>query len=217
MIVGHLAVGLAAKRLSPRTSLGWLLAAPLLVDLLWSLLVLVGLERTLIVPGITRAMPLDLEYVGISHSLATTLLWAILFAGAHLARHRDARAAMVLAFGVLTHFVLDWVTHRPDMPLLPAGPHVGLGLWNYPTAAILVEAGMVGASLLLYLPTLPAGSSRQTRTTAGIMVFLVAMTAGNYFGPPPPSIELLATGNLLLCGVVWWLARLDARPRPHVA
>src|SRR5215471_11201944 len=114
MGIGHIAVGLASKRWAPRASLGWLVAAPVFVDLLWSIFILLGVERARIVPGMTKAMPLDLEYIPFSHSLVAVLAWALLFGALYQVLHKDVRAAIVLYVGVFSHFVLDWISHGPD-------------------------------------------------------------------------------------------------------
>jgi hypothetical protein len=209
MGVGHIAVGFASKRWAPNVSLGWLLVAPVFVDILFSVFVLLGIERARIVPGITEAMPLDLQYVGVSHSLVAVLGWAVAFAALYLALHGDRRAAVILAVGVFSHFVLDWVSHGPDMPILPAGPRFGLGLWNYPVTAMLVESAMLAAGLALYLHTTRAPRVRNTVAIVAVTGLLFAINLGAYFGPPPPSVDAMAVSNLVLTVVVWFLAWLD--------
>jgi hypothetical protein len=217
MGIGHIAVGLASKRWAPRASLGWLVAAPVFVDILWSIFILLGVERARIVPGITKSMPLDLQYVGVSHSLVTVLGWALLFALGYYALHRDARAAVVLYIGVFSHFVLDWISHGPDMPILPSGPRVGLGLWNYPIPAVTVEAVMLLGGVLLYLRTVSGRSKGATATLWAICAFLLATNVGAYFGPPPPSVTPMALMNLSVLLVVWAFQAIDRRLDVSVA
>src|SRR5262245_3717619 len=122
MFVGHYAVGFASQRLAPRTPLVWLIAAPLLLDLLWPVFLVLGVESVRIVPGYTRVVPLDLHDYPYSHSLAGGVLWSLLFAGLYLAlpRHRDdRRGALVLGLAAFSHWILDWLTHYPDIPLWP--------------------------------------------------------------------------------------------------
>ena len=122
MFIGHFAVGLAAKKFAPRTSLAVLLAAPLLSDFLWPLFLLLGWERARIDPGNTRFTPLDLAYYPWSHSLLMCTAWATAFA---LAYHLAASywpGTMAVWAGVVSHWLLDWVTHRPDMPPYPGVP-----------------------------------------------------------------------------------------------
>jgi hypothetical protein len=211
MGIGHIAVGLASKRWAPRASLGWLVAAPVFVDILWSFFIFFGIERARIVPGITKSMPLDLEYVGISHSLVTVLGWAVLFALVYNAGHRDVRASIVLALGVFSHFVLDFISHRPDMPILPSGPRVGLGLWNYPIAAVTVEALMLLGGVLLYTRAVSGRSTGARVALWSVSAFLLLTNVGAYFGPPPPDIKPMAALNLSVLLVVWAFHAIDRR------
>src|SRR4029079_10469768 len=128
MFIGHFAVGLAAKRAAPRVSLGILFAAGLFADVLWPVLVALGVERVAIVQGVTVMTPLDFISYPYSHSLALLVVWGVLFGLA--VRHQDPRAFVVVAALVISHWVLDFITHRPDMPLFPGGgPKLGLSLW----------------------------------------------------------------------------------------
>lgn len=214
MGVGHLAVGLGAKRLAPRTSLAWLVMAPLFVDFLWGALVLLGIEKARITPGITAAFPIDLEWIPISHSLVADVGWALLVAGVYFALRRDLRVAAVLFFGVLSHWLLDVIAHHPDMPVGFAGPRLGLGLWNHPLAGMLVEAGMLAAGAALYLSTVRA-RDRRGKIGLGILLgVLFVFNAAGYFGPPPPTIAAPAIGNLLLILALWLLHRIDLRYQP---
>jgi hypothetical protein len=130
MFIGHFAVGFAAKRYAPRTSLALLLAAPLLSDLLWPWFLLFGWERVRVDPGNTRFVPLDLEYFPWSHSLLMCMIWATAFALLYHPFAHYWRGTVAIWLGVMSHWVLDWITHRPDMPIYPGGQRFGLGLWN---------------------------------------------------------------------------------------
>jgi membrane-bound metal-dependent hydrolase YbcI (DUF457 family) len=128
MFVGHFALGLAAKRVAPAVSLGtWFLAVQL-VDLVWPFLLLAGLEHVRIAPNITAFTPLDFYDYPITHSLLGGVVWAGLLAIVSRGFYRDPRALALIAAGVLSHWVLDAIVHRPDLPLLPSGPYIGLGL-----------------------------------------------------------------------------------------
>src|SRR5262249_9023115 len=153
---------------------------------LWSIFVLLGIERARIVPGITRSVPLDLEYMPISHSLVAGVGWGVLFAGIYFALHKELQVAIVLFLGVLSHWLLDYLSHRPDMPLLPSGPRGGLGLWNYPLPAFLTEAVMLLAGGFLYLH---ATRPRAGGKNLGVYVLLAVLFAFNcaaYTAAPPP-------------------------------
>src|SRR3954447_26978834 len=126
MFLGHFAVALAAKRAAPRTSLGTLVLAAQLLDILWPVLLLAGVERVEIRPGDTAFTPLHFEHYPVSHSLATSIDWAGVFGTAYYAITRYRRGAVVIAALVVSHWALDWITHRPDLPLWPGGPLEGL-------------------------------------------------------------------------------------------
>jgi membrane-bound metal-dependent hydrolase YbcI (DUF457 family) len=132
MFIGHFAVGFASKKFAPRASMAVLLAAPLLSDLLWPIFLLLGWEHVRIDPGNTRFTPLDLYDFPWSHSLVTNTVWAIAFALIYWLWKHDTTGALVVWIGVLSHWLLDWITHRPDMPLYPGGhQRYGLSLWNF--------------------------------------------------------------------------------------
>ena len=131
MFIGHFGVALAAKRVAPKTSLGTLILAAQFLDFLWAFFLLRGIEHVRIAPGFTRVSPLDFTDYPISHSLLMATVWALLFGGTYYALRRNARSALVLGAALLSHWVLDFIVHRPDLQLYPGSKvHVGLGLWN---------------------------------------------------------------------------------------
>jgi len=211
MFVGHFAVGFASKRAAPRTSLGVLLAAPLLLDLLWPIFLLLGLEHVAIVPGITKVVPLDLHDYPYTHSLAGALVWSLLFAGGYFAVARDRAAAIVVGLGVFSHWILDFVTHRPDMPLYPGSTtSVGLGLWYSLPGTLAVEFALFGAGVWIYATTTRA---KNRKGAIGFWVFaalLAVMYLASVFGPPPPSPRAIAFAGLsawLMLPLAWWIDR----------
>lgn len=210
MFLGHFAIGLAARRFTPAVSLGtWFLAVQL-VDLVWPVLLLSGIEHVRIVPGITAFTPLDFYDYPITHSLVGGLAWAALLALFSRGVYRDGRVAFLLGAGVLSHWVLDVIAHRPDMPVLPSGPYVGLGLWNWVAATLLVELGIFVLALVIYVRGVrPPGLGFWTM----VGVLLVAYF-GAAFGPPPPDVSTLAVSALavwLFVGWAWWVDRQPAR------
>ena len=207
MFLGHFAVGLAAKRAAPSVSLATWFAAAQLVDLLWPLFLLAGLEHVRIAPGITSFTPLDFYDYPITHSLIGGLGWAGLFAAVWMAVRGPKRSAALLAAAVLSHWVLDVIAHRPDMPVLPNGPYVGLGLWHSIPATLAVELTMFAAGLALYLQ---AGGAGRRRLSFWLFVaFLLVAYFGASFGPPPPDTRTLAWSALALWVLVPWAAWVD--------
>ena len=151
------------------------MAAPLFLDLLWPIFLIAGVESVRIEPGNTAVTPLDLHDYPWSHSLATSLAWSAVFAAAFWAATRYARGAVVLAVGVFSHFVLDFVTHRPDMPLYPGSPiSVGLGLWNSRPATLAVELALFVVGVAIYARTTRAHQLAGRVRAVGAGRFLLA-------------------------------------------
>jgi membrane-bound metal-dependent hydrolase YbcI (DUF457 family) len=211
MLIGHLAVGLASKRVAPRTSIGTLVAAAFLLDLLWPLFLLAGLERVRIDPGNTAVTPLDFEHYPWSHSLLMTLVWAALAALIYRARTRYSRGALWVGIAVASHWVLDFVTHRPDLPLVPgAALRVGLGLWNSRGATVVVEGALFIAGVAIYLATTRARDRIGAIALWGYLGLMTCFYVANLIGPPPPSADVLdkaAFVTWLFVPLVYWIDR----------
>src|SRR3989454_2318569 len=162
MFVGHYGVSFAAKRRDPSIPLWALFVAVQLLDVSWSLFVFFGVEKVRIVPGITASNPLDLYYMPYTHSLVAALLWSL---GAYVAYRSirgfgaSRRAALLVAAAVFSHWVLDLIVHRPDLPLYDNTLKMGLGLWNYRAAAFLLEVAILFGGMLLYLRSTTATTS----------------------------------------------------------
>ncbi len=211
MFIGHYAVGFAAKKAAPSVSLGTTFMAAQTLDLLWPVLLLFGIEHVRIDPGNTRLTPLNFYDYPVSHSLTGALIWSALFAAIHLGLYRDRRAALVLGICVLSHWFLDVVVHRPDLPLTFSGStYAGLGLWNQPAVSIVIEFALFCGGLWLYLQQTAPKDRAGKYILASLVVFLLVIWAGNMLGPPPPNEMALAiVGNsqwliILWC---WWADR----------
>ncbi len=193
MFIGHFALGLAAKKIAPKTSLGTLMLSTVFVDELWPFFVLLGWEHVRIDPGNTAFTPMDFYDYPWSHSLLMTTLWAGLFGWAYWAKTRYRRGAWVVAAGVLSHWVLDWVTHRPDLPLWPGpgSPTMGLGLWNSVAATLAVEIPLYLLGIGIYLRATRAKDRVGSYGLGAFLALLFALYLGNAFGPPPPSAEAI--------------------------
>src|SRR5213075_2653334 len=151
MFVGHYGVSFAAKQAEPGLPLWVLFIAVQLLDVLWAPFVLLGIEKVRIVPGITASNPLDLYYMPYTHSLVAALLWSAgAFVVYRLAMPEGNTAALVVAGAVFSHWVLDFVVHRPDLPLYDNAAKVGLGLWNLPAVALGLEALLLSGAMWLY-------------------------------------------------------------------
>lgn len=214
MGIGHVAVGFAAKRLVPRVPVAVLVLAAILVDVLWGAAILAGLEHARIVPGITQASPLDLYDYPYTHSLLAGVLWALVFGGAFFVFKRYRAGALTAGLLVLSHWVLDVVSHRPDVPVFVNGPYLGLGLWRSLPATILVEEAMVIAGIVLYLRATRARNAGGRWGFAAYAAVMLAMGAAGYLGPPPPDIRPIAAFNVLSLVLVLILHAIDRQREP---
>lgn len=212
MFLGHFAVGLAGKRAAPDVSLGAWFAAAQLVDLIWPIFLLLGLEHVRIAPGITAFTPLDFYDYPLTHSLVAGAAWAAALAGIWIVRGRPARVAALVAAAVLSHWLLDVVAHRPDMPVLMRGPYLGLGLWNSIAATLAVELTTFAAGVFLYVRSGAPGARRPVFWL--LIASLLVIYAGVALGPPPPDVRTLAFTGLaawLLIPWAWWADRRTKR------
>ena len=209
MFIGHYAVGLASKKLAPRASLGALVAAPILLDLLWPIFLLVGWEHVSVEPNPNPFLRLAFDAYPISHGLVAVLGWATLFAALYYGFTRYGTGAIVIWIGVASHWLMDYIVHRPDLPLYAGGTRlVGMGLWTHRWWAIAVEVVLFAAGIWLYLQQTRAKDKIGEYAFWGFVVFLLLLYGIAAFGPSPPaSIRKLAI--MTLCSAVtipwaWW-------------
>ena len=210
MFIGHYALGLAAKRIAPRTSLGTLFLAPSLADLLWPVFLLLGWERVRVTGGANPFLTLTFDAYPISHSLLTLIGWGILLAVLYRWRSGDARAATVVALLVVSHWVLDFVTHVPDMPLYPGGPTVGLGLWNSVAGTVIIEGLMFVAGAWIYVTTTRARDAVGRYALWALLAFLLVSYVASLFTGPPPTLQAIELGGIVFGWLfVGWAAWAD--------
>jgi hypothetical protein len=210
MFIGHYALGLATKRIEPRLSLAVLLAAPQVLDLLWPIFVIAGIERVEVSPGDTAFTPLRFVSYPWSHSLVMSMVWGTASFAIMRARGSSFRAAWLVAALVVSHWVLDVVSHRPDMPLWPGGgPFLGLGLWRSVPATLVLEIAMYAAGATLYLRATRPKDRTGTWTYVGLAAFLFVVYVANVLGPPPPSATAVAVSALALWLIPFWGAWIE--------
>jgi hypothetical protein len=207
MFIGHFALGFAAKRAAPRVNLATLCAAAQLPDLVWPPLVALGIERVAIAPGATAFTPLEFVSYPWSHSLLLVAIWGAAFAALHFFRARSTPAALLLGALAVSHWVLDFATHRPDLPLYPGGARYGLGLWNSVPLTVVIEAAMFVAGTWLYARATRAREGHRQCAFVTLVIVLLVSYAGNIISTPP-SITAVWSGSmigflLLLGGAVW--------------
>jgi hypothetical protein len=218
MFIGHFALGFGAKKAAPAVSLGTLLVACQFADLLWPTLLIAGLERVELQPGATVVTPLNFVSYPYSHSLLTLCVWGLLFGGGYMILRRSRIAAAVtIALLVISHWFLDFATHRPDMPLTPlpsmSETKVGLELWASRPATMAVEIAMFTIGVALYLRTTTARDRIGSIGLWSLIVFLSVIYLANMFGPVPPSAAAVAWTTQSMWLVMAWGYWVDGHRR----
>jgi len=217
VFVGHLAVALAAKARAPQISLGYWVAAAIALDLLWPVFLLLGIERVTIAPGATAFTPLIFDSYPWSHSLAMAAVWGMLAAALARWRGQSFGVAVLLALVVLSHWLLDYATHAPDMPLWPgASPRIGLGLWQSVPATLLIEGIMFTGAVALYLRRTRAIDRTGHVSFWSFILISAAIWAAGPWSPPPNTRALAWVGLAATWLLVAWAAWADKHraPRP---
>ncbi len=210
MFLGHFGLSFAGKRLAPTVSLGTLFLATQWADLLFWILSLVGIEHFRIAPGATRVTPMDFYDYSWSHGLLGLAAWSLVIGGLYFLFRRSRAGAWVLGAGVLSHWFLDALVHRPDMPVGPAGPYVGLGLWNSLPLTVAAEAVVFGGGLFLYLRWTAARDRTGIWALWSLVGFLTLVWVASIAGPPPPSeraVEMTGLAMWLFVPWGWWIDR----------
>ena len=207
MFIGHYGPAFLAKRADRTIPLWVLFIAVQFLDVLWAPFVLLGIEKVRIVPGFTKASALDLYYMPYTHGLLTAIGWSIVFGAAYklIARPSTTRASIIVGLAVFSHWVLDFLVHRPDLPLYDNSAKVGLGLWNVPAVELPLEALiLLGGMWLCFRDNLS-----RAKGTFIFGVVLVAVQIYSFFAPPPASDKAIAITAILsyfvFALVIWWL------------
>jgi len=212
VFIGHFAVAFASKKVAPKVSLGTLVVAAAFLDVVWPVLVLLGVERFRIVPSFTAINPFDFVYYPWSHSLLMTAVWALLFALVYFAVRGDRAGAVWLGIAVASHWVLDFVSHRPDLPLYPGGEmRFGLGLWQSLPATFAVEGLMFAAGIALYMQSTKAKDRTGTIAWWAFVALLLVLYIPGPWSPPPPSANAVAILGIIALAIfgpwAYWIDR----------
>jgi membrane-bound metal-dependent hydrolase YbcI (DUF457 family) len=205
MFIGHYGLGFAGKKIDRSPSLGTMFMAVQWLDLVWPVLVLLGIERFTIDPGNTVLTPLNFEYYPWSHSLLMALVWGLLFAAVYYSFTKNRRGALLLCFLVFSHWILDWITHRADLQITPfSETRTGLGLWNYKWVEIIVELLIFVAGAFTYASITKAKNNVGKWALWALIIILAGIHFMNLMGPPPPNEKAVAWSALLQWLFVGW-------------
>ena len=211
MLLGHYGVAFAAKRAIPRTSLGTLTLAAQLLDEIWPILLVLGVEQVRVVPGLMAANPLDFVYYPFTHSLAAAIVWSILLGAIYYSIRRDRRSAMIIGALVLSHWILDLPMHRPDLQLWPGSSvRVGLGAWNSIPLTIVLELAVFLGGLAVYLRTTRARDRTGSWSLWSMVALLLLIFFSGFVSAPPPNgkaVGYAALGIWLFVPWSYWIDR----------
>jgi hypothetical protein len=194
MFVGHYGVSFAAKPVARNVPLWvWFIAVQWL-DVVWSILVLLGIEKARITPGFTEANPLDLYYMPYTHGLPGALALSLVF-GALVAlcvANSRWRVGLLVTAAAFSHWLLDLIVHTPDLPLYDDTAKVGLGLWRHVSLSLPLEIIVMGAGAWLYARACPPATRKGTLLFWGFAATLAVLQVYANLGPPPPTPQAMA-------------------------
>jgi hypothetical protein len=205
MFIGHFALGFTSKKFSKTLSLGTSFLAVQFLDLLWPFFLIFGWERVEIDQGNTAYTPLDFVSYPISHSMITSLLWGLIFGLIYFRIKKEKSNSILLGVLVFSHWILDFLTHRPDLPITPWGDYkVGLGLWNSIPATVIIESILFIIGIYYFLKISKPQGSKSWVVILGLVAFLIIINIVNITSPPPPSPEVIGYAGFAQWLLVFW-------------
>src|SRR5659263_26641 len=217
MFLGHYGLAFALKRAEPKVSLGTLFAATMLADLLWGCFLLLGWEHVRIVPNPNPLLNLEFIDYPISHSLVGAIGWGIAAAVVYYSwptrnTTRQWQASVLVGTAAASHFILDFLVHLPDLPLMGDDSlKVGLGLWNHFGLSLALELVLLAAGIAVYVAFRSRRHPVRPFRLVATVTLLVAVYIAAIFGPPPPSVIAIAIGDivflLLMVAIGAWADR----------
>ena len=205
MFIGHYGAGFAGKKIDNQPSLGTMFFAAQFLDLLWPIFILLGIEKVKIEPGLMAANPLDFTFYPYTHSLFFTVIWGILFGAVYFLVRKNLKGSILLGSLVLSHWVLDLIVHRPDLPIFPwSDLKVGLGLWNSVPVSFILEVLIFSTGAFFYISATKAKNKTGNFALWGLIIFLLVIYIANVFGSAPPSVEAIGIAGLSQWIIIAW-------------
>lgn len=220
MFIGHYGPAFGAKAALRAIPLWVLFIAVQWLDVWWSILVMLGVEKVRIIPGFTQGSTLDLYFMPYTHGLAGALALSALY-GAIVAlfmKRRRGYAFLIAAAAVFSHWIADFLVHMPDLPLWDNEMKVGLGLWRWLWISLPLELLTLAVGAWLYVKYVPA----KRGGNLWLWIFVIVMAAVecySAFGPPSPTPVAQAQTALIAYFALAALAAVVdlTRAKPEVA
>jgi hypothetical protein len=217
MFIGHFGIGFGAKAAANKVSLGTLFLAAQFIDLLWPTLLLLGAEQVAIERGATSVTPLNFVSYPISHSLLFVFIWAGVVAVVFYFLRKNMRGALVLGALVVSHWVLDLIVHRPDLPLYPGSSILaGMNLWSSLAGTLAVECAIFGAGVWIYFTATEAVDRKGVWGLWTLVGLFMLIYITNVLGPPPPDTAMIAWAGQFQWLFVIWAYWVDNHRRPVI-
>ena len=209
MFLGHYAVGFASKKTEQKVSLGTYFMAAVFLDLIWPFFLLLGLEHVKIQVGDTAVTPLNFYDYPITHSLLMAVVWSLAFGGIFFLFKKNKKASIILGLCVFSHWILDFIVHRADLPLAPGvNVYFGLGIWNSIPATLIIELLFFIGGIYLYITNTKPKNKIGSFALWSFVVLGLAIYISNIYSPPPPSLNALeyaALGQWLFVAWGYWI------------
>lgn len=216
MFIGHFGLAFASKKIARQPSLAVSFFAAQFIDLLWPFLILFGIESVSIDPGNTEFTPLDFESYPYSHSLLAVIIWSVLLAAIYFMVKKNSRAALIIGLLVASHWMLDWITHRPDLPLsFSEDVKVGLGLWNNKILTLVIEMIIFLGGVLLYTSATVAKNKTGRFSLWSLVIIFLLIYIMNVMGDPPPDARTIGFVGLAQLLFIPWGYWIDKNRKPR--
>lgn len=217
MFVGHYAVCLAIKSYERKTSLGMLFISAQLLDLLFFSLALAGIESFSLHEHYLAASHLRIEQFHWSHSLVASLVWSVLVycIFMYLIPVRGSKAhrvALLMAFAVFSHWVLDYISHTPDLALLGSdSKKLGLGLWNSALLTWLLESTMLVVALMFYIKSTRIRRKKGKHAMAILVIVMLIVNTAYIYGPliHTSEVSFSITALIIFVSLAWLASRFE--------
>lgn len=216
MFIGH--YGPAAAAAHKRLKLWHCFVAVQFLDILWAPFVLAGIERVRITPNFTASNHFDLYFMPYTHSLPMAAFWSVAAAFAYRIVRKSAGVLGAVLIGALvfSHWLLDFVMHKPDLALWFDGPKVGLGLWDYRDVAFGLEVTLFFAGMAIYWARTSGKYIAGRALPFIILVLGIATQVYGNWGPVPVSSGEAAMSAIIAYALFAGIAALaDATRTPR--
>jgi len=178
------------------------------MDVVWAILVLLGIEKVKISPGLMQGSALDLYYMPYTHGLFGALALSVMFGAVAALFFRARRGAVFAActLAVFSHWICDLLVHRPDLWIYD-DVKMGLGLWRWIWISLPLELIVLALGAWLYARFVPARRGGNLWLW-GFVLLMAAVELYGAFGPPPATPRAEAETALLAYGALAVLAAL---------